>query len=191
MTRPRLLIVGGAVIVVALLLVAWALAGDSPAQGVREAERARYSTALGAPNEPDSVVTSRAVFAHSPSAILVRDDAPAEVVARSAEAARSRHVPLLTVGPTSVAPVRAELTRLGVGTVLTRGEMLKLALMLNLMRLQLTNFNLGSDPLSPSGPAGTSGFWAQSQIVVKPMHVAADISPTTIITAAMAGRGER
>lgn len=117
MTRPRLLIVGGAVIVVALLLVAWALAGDSPAQGVREAERARYSTALGAPNEPDSVVTSRAVFAHSPSAILVRDDAPAEVVARSAEAARSRHVPLLTVGPTSVAPVRAELTRLGVGTV--------------------------------------------------------------------------
>lgn len=62
---------------------------------------------------------------------------------------------------------------------------LKLALMLNLMRLQLTNFNLGSDPLSPSGPAGTSGFWAQSQIVVKPMHVAADISPTTIITAAM------
>ena len=117
MTRPRLLIAGGAVIVVALVLAAWALAGDSPAQGGQSAQGAQYSTALGAPNEPDSVVTSRAVFAHSPSAILVRDDAPADVVARSAEAAHARHIPLLTVGPTSVAPVRAELTRLGVATV--------------------------------------------------------------------------
>jgi len=116
-TRPRLLIAGGAVIVVALVLAAWALAGDSPAQGGQSAQGAQYSTALGAPNEPDSVVTSRAVFAHSPSAILVRDDAPADVVARSAEAAHARHIPLLTVGPTSVAPVRAELTRLGVATV--------------------------------------------------------------------------
>lgn len=100
-----------------MVLVAWALVGDSPAQGVREPVVEQYSTALGAPNEPDSVVTSRAVFAHSSSAILVRDDAPPEVMTRSADAARSRHVPLLAVGPTSVVPVRAELARLGVGVV--------------------------------------------------------------------------
>ena len=62
---------------------------------------------------------------------------------------------------------------------------LKLALMLNLMRLNLTNFNLGSDPLDPAGPAGTSSFWAQSQIVVKPLKLLNDVSPPTIITAAM------
>jgi hypothetical protein len=62
---------------------------------------------------------------------------------------------------------------------------LKLALMMNLMRLNFTNFNFGSDPLSPSGPAGTSSFWAQSQIVVKPLSISADSSPPTILTAAM------
>ena len=62
---------------------------------------------------------------------------------------------------------------------------LKLALMMNLMRLNLTNFNLGTDPLSPSGAAGLSSFWAQSQIVVKPMNISDDVSPLTIITAAM------
>lgn len=62
---------------------------------------------------------------------------------------------------------------------------LKLSLMLNLMRLNFTNFNIGSDPLSTSGPAATSSFWADSQIVVKPMNIFDDVSPPTIITAAM------
>lgn len=62
---------------------------------------------------------------------------------------------------------------------------LKLALMLNLMRLNLTNFNLGADPLDPAGPAGSGSFWAESQIVVKPLKLSDDVSPMTILTAAM------
>ncbi|MFT4199781.1 hypothetical protein [Gordonia sp. (in: high G+C Gram-positive bacteria)] len=110
--RPRLLLGGGVIVLVLALIGAWALVGDTPAVTSDHSDD-QYSVAFGNPNEPDSVVTSRATFPTSSSAILVKDDAAADVVERSAKAARERHVPLLAVGSTSAEPVRRELARLG------------------------------------------------------------------------------
>ncbi|GED96533.1 hypothetical protein [Gordonia crocea] len=115
--RPREFVVLGAVVVVAILVVAWTLVGDSADRPASTAGSGPYSTALGNPNEPDAVLTSRATFPASSSAILVRDDAAPDVLARSAQAAQERRVPLLDVGPTSVQPVRNELARLGATSV--------------------------------------------------------------------------
>ncbi|MFT3898855.1 MAG: hypothetical protein QM728_01230 [Gordonia sp. (in: high G+C Gram-positive bacteria)] len=115
-SRRRLLLGAGVLAVVAVLLGAWALAGDSPLTG-SDTSADRYTVAFGNPNEPDSVVTSRTLFPSSAGAILVKDDADEDVVKRSVEAAEKKHVPLLSVGDGSKTPVRRELERLGASTV--------------------------------------------------------------------------
>ena len=60
---------------------------------------------------------------------------------------------------------------------------LKLALFLNLLRLQVTGFSLPSDPLDPAAWTGLS-FLAWP-IVVKPGSILDDVSPWTIITSRM------
>nr|WP_290714061.1 hypothetical protein [Gordonia sp. UBA5067] len=114
--RRHLLLAGGVSGVVAMLVAAWVLVGDSPARGTDLGDVQQHSSVLGNPNEPDAIITSRAMFPTSRSVVLIRDDAPPEVVARSAEAAVKRRVPLLDVGPTSIDPVKRELARLGAGT---------------------------------------------------------------------------
>ncbi|GAB09178.1 hypothetical protein GOARA_031_00030 [Gordonia araii NBRC 100433] len=112
--RRRLLLAGGGVGVAGLLIAVWALVGDAPASGTDVAPVEQIAVVLGNPNEPASVLTSRAVFPSSAAVVLVRDEASPEVVERSATLARERRVPLLDVGPTSAEPVRRELARLGV-----------------------------------------------------------------------------
>lgn len=113
--RHHLLLAGGVLALVLVLVAAWSLIGDTAT--ARSTQVEPVSVAYAAPNEPQSVTVSRALFASSPSAVLVRDDAAPDVVTRGIEAAGTHHVPLLTVGPSSVEPVRRELERLGARTV--------------------------------------------------------------------------
>ncbi len=116
MQRSRLLLVGGALLVAVLLVVAWSLVGDAPASGSDRAADP-VVVALGNPNEPAAVVVSRGLVASSPSAVVVRDSAEPAVRARSAAAALRERIPLFDVGATSAEPVRRELARLGVRSV--------------------------------------------------------------------------
>lgn len=54
------------------------------------------------------------------------------------------------------------------------------SLAMNLMRLQVFNFNMGNDILDPAHQ--TPGMWAQSQIVVKPGAIGQSVAPVTIMT---------